>query len=105
MYSVIAFIITLAQLLIISGSYLLQSTNIFNTGLIYGSPFYLAMTMLGSESAFLDKNPIYIGLLCFHIFKYFIIFRAQIVDEGGWMRNLAIVFEAAYLILSAYYIN
>lgn len=104
-YSIIAFLITFGEVVAVVGSYLLHSHNILYNALVYGSPFYLLMNLLGSESALWDKNPLYLILLAFHIFKYFIIFRAQFVDDRNLWRILAIVFEAAYLCLSAYYVN
>ena len=105
MSAILAFIITLGELGIVIGSALLQSHNTLYTALVYGSPFYLVMNLLNADSAFLDKNPLYMGLLAFHIIKYFIIFRAQMGDDYIALRRGAILMEAAYLGLSAYYMN
>ena len=43
MYSIIAFLITLGEILIVVAGYLLKSHNIFYTALVYGSPFYLGL--------------------------------------------------------------
>src|SRR5271154_5015493 len=104
-YSILAFLITFAELAIVIGSYVLKSKNILYAWLVYGSPFYLVMNLLTVDSVFWEKNPIYIGLFAFHFIKYFIFFRSQIYDEPNMLRLVAVVFEAAYLGLSGYYLN
>ncbi len=81
MYAILAFLITLGELAAVIGSYALHSHNILYNALVYGSPFYLLMNLLSSESALWDKNPLYLGLAVFHIIKYVIIFRAQFEGE------------------------
>ena len=105
MSAILAFLITLSELVIVIGSALLHSHNTLYTLLVYGSPYYLIMNLFNSESAFLDQNPIYMGLLVFHIIKYFIIFRAQMGDDYVALRRSAIVLEALNLALSSYYVN
>ena len=105
MYSLVIFIFTLLQTAIIAGSFLLQWNAFFLGLVVYGSPFYLMMTLLGEDSAFLDTHPIYLGILGFHVVKYLVFFRAQMIDDGNWKRSCAIIMEAAYLVLSAYYLN
>lgn len=104
-YSLATFIITLLELVVVLGSYAVASKNIFYTSLVYGSPFYLIMNILNDDSALWDKNWIYIALIAFHIFKYFLFFRAQVVEDRNIWRTMAILFEAAYLCLSGYYLN
>jgi hypothetical protein len=104
-YSLSAFLITLIQLAIVVGSHALQYPNYFYNLLVYGSPFYLLMNIMTPDSALWDKNWLYILLLAYHVFKYFLVFRAQIVDDSNWYRHLAILFEAVYLCLSGYYLN
>jgi len=105
MSAIIAFLITLSELAIVLGSAFLHSHNILYNALVYGSPLYLIMNLLNADSVFADSNPIYLGLLSLHIFKYFIIFRAQMNDEHPRLRMSAILMEAAYLALSAYYVS
>ncbi len=105
MYAIIAFLITLAELVIVGGGAVLHLHNILYNALVYGSPFYLAMNLLNADSAFLGNTPFYLALLVFHVVKYIIIFRAQMSDERTSLRTIAIVLEAAYLCLSAYYVN
>lgn len=104
MYSMIAFAITLIELSVAAISYVMQAKIVFYNLVVYGSPFYLAMNMLGSGSALIDQNPLYMLFIGFHVIKYFIFFRAQIVDDTNKLRSAAIVFEAIYLTLSAYYL-
>lgn len=104
MYSVVAFFITLVEVLIVGCGWLLQSTNLFYVWLIYGSPFYLISNIFNNESALLDRNPLYLAMLCFHILKYTIIFRAQIIEERTFWRIGAVLMEAGYLCLSAYFL-
>ena len=105
MSSLVVFIFTLLQTAIIAGSFLLHWDKYFLGLVVYGSPFYLMMTLLGQDSAFLDTHPIYLGILGFHAIKYLVFFRAQMIDDGNWKRSCAILMEAAYLVLSAYYLN
>lgn len=104
MNSTIVLIVTLLQLLVALGSYVMQSSAVFYGLVVYGSPFYLAMTMLTKESAITDNTYLYVLLGLYHIVKYFFFFRAQMVDEQNAKKTVAIVLEAAYLGLSAYYI-
>lgn len=105
MYTLLALIITAGELLAVLGSHLLHSQNVFYNAMVYGSPFYLLMNLLNADSAIMDANPLFIGLLIFHLLKYFIFWRARRVEEPGGMLLTAIIFEALYLGLSAYYIN
>ena len=105
MAAILAFLITLCELVIVVGSAAVHSHNVLYNALVYGSPFYLVMNILNSESALWDKNPVYLMLLCFHIFKYFLIFRAQLSEEFRVLRWGVIIMEAAYLGVSAYYNN
>jgi hypothetical protein len=105
MAALLAFLITALELGVVAGGYLLESHSLLYNALVYGSPFYLLMNLLGGESALTSGNPLYLGLLAFHVVKYIIIFRAQLSGERPALRWLAILFEAAYLVLSSYYIN
>lgn len=105
MYSLIAFFLTSGQLAVIATSYFLHSKNVLYELLIYGSPFYLLMNMLGADSAFAQKSILYVTLIAYHIFKYVMIVQAQIVDGRTTLRMLAVVFEVLYLVLSAYWVN
>jgi hypothetical protein len=102
---IVSFLITLAELAFVIGSALMQSHNIIYLALVYGSPLYLIMNMLNSDSMLLDSKPFFIIMFAFHIVKYFIIFRAQLRDDFTWLRWGSIVMEAAYLATSAYYNN
>lgn len=105
MYSTVTLLLTLLQAGIVASGYLLQSKGIFLTAVYYGSPFHLMMTLLGPDSMFMDKNPLYLGIFIFHVIKYFLFFKAQYIDDGNWRRTLAIMLEAAYLAVCAYYLN
>jgi len=105
MSAILAFLITFGELAIVISSAVLKSHNILWNALVYGSPFYLVMNLFNADSVLWDKNPLYLGLLVFHILKYFIIFRAQMGEDYVTLRRSAILMEAAYLGLSAYYIN
>lgn len=105
MYSFIVFSLTLLQLLIMGGSYFLQASQVFYTLVVYGSPFYCTMTLLRSDSAILDNNPIYLIMLIYHMIKYGMFFLAQRNEGQSGMLMSAIAFEALYLSASAYYLN
>lgn len=105
MFSVFAFLITFLQLSIVVGSYALQEKVTFYLWVVYGSPFYMVMHLLGSESAFQDQNPIYLLMGFFHIVKYLIMFKAQRDAEKPGMFYTAITLEVFYLCMSGYYMN
>ncbi len=105
MFSKLAFLITALEVAIVAGGFFLESQHIVYTALIYGSPFYIVMTILGPDSVLSSGNPIFLALFAFHILKYFIIFRAQISDAPNMLRYLAIGLEGIYLVVSGYYIN
>jgi hypothetical protein len=103
MYSVLAFITTLAQLIVVFGSYAMQAQEVFAIAAVYGAPPYLVMNLLNADSAFNYKTPIFIVLFVYHLAKYFCFFRARIVEGGNFMLTAAVIFEAAYLGISGYY--
>ncbi len=105
MWSAIVLLLTLCQAIIIGVSYNLHLSGLFLGLVVYGSPFYLLMTLLGVDSAFMGNNPIYIGIFIYHVVKYFCFFKAHLIDDSNWRRNLAILLEAAYLALTGYYAN
>ena len=103
-YSIIVFILSGVQLAIIGGSYLMEAPKIFYAALVYGSPFYLAKTIIGEQSFLYDKNPLYLGILIYHIVKYFFFMKAQRNDDDNKLRTMAVIFEITYLALSTYYL-
>ena len=103
MYSLILFLMTFAQTVLIVFSYVVHSQTVFTNVVIYGSPLYMISNLLGRDSAFFEKNPIYIGFALFHLIKYLCFCRSQMTEERNFLRNFAIIMEAAYLGLSAYY--
>ncbi|MFW0777788.1 MAG: hypothetical protein ACN2B6_08745 [Rickettsiales bacterium] len=105
MYSFILFALTIIQLLIMGISYAMSSAEIFYNMAVYGAPFYLLMNMLGNASAFLDSNPLYLGMAAYHFVKYCIFFLAQRNEGFSFMMIAAILFEAIYLCTSAYYME
>jgi hypothetical protein len=104
MYSAVVLILTLVQALIVAGSYFMGSSSVFLNVVVYGSPFYLLMTMISSASI-LVETPIYMAAFIYHVFKYYVFFKAQLCDDSNWRRNFAIVLEAGYLALTGYYLN
>lgn len=105
MYSFIAFLVTFGQLAIALWSYAAGAQETFYFVVVYGSPFYLAMNLLTQFSLLLDTSPAYVAMAGYHLLKYFLFFRAQVSEERNLWLMLAILFEAAYLGLSGYYLN
>jgi len=103
MYSLIAFLFALAEIVAIAVSYAMHFQAVFANVVVYGSPFYMIMHLLSSDSAIMEKNPIYLLFAAFHLIKYFAFFQAQIKEDGGFLRTGAILMEALYLAASAYY--
>ena len=103
MYSVLVFLFTLAEVAITGISYVMHSQIVFTNAVWYCSPLYMIIHLLGHDSAFFEKNPIYIGVAVFHVIKYFCFFRSQFIEDSNPLRTIAIVFEALYLGVSAYY--
>lgn len=105
MYSIIVLILTLGQVFLAAASFLTQSSSVFYNVVVYGSPFYLTQTLLRADSALLDANALYIGMLIYHIVKYGFFFLAQTTEGRNAPLVIAVILEAAYLLLSAYYLN
>lgn len=105
MFSLLSFLLTGLQLLIVLGSYALQPKTTFYLWAVHGSPFYLVMNALGSESAFFDSNPLYLLMGLYHIVKYMVMFKAQRDAERPGLFYTAVAFEVFYLCLSGYYMN
>ena len=103
-YTIIVFIMTLAEISTAAAGYLLESKLIFTNIVIYGSPPYMITNLLNRNSAFAERNPIYYALAAFHIIKYLCFIRSEITEERNIVRTTAILLEAAYLMLCAYYI-
>jgi len=103
MYSLIVFFCALAEIAVTGISYVLHLQAVFTNIVVYGSPFYLVMHLLSSDSALIAQNPIYLLFAAFHLLKYFAFFRAQLKEGGGFLLTAAIVMEALYLAASAYY--
>jgi len=103
MYSVIVFLFTLLEVGTIVVSYAMHSQMVFTNVVIYGSPLYMIMNLLGRDSAFLEKNPVYVLFALFHLIKYFSFFRAQMIEDSNVLLKLAIFMEAIYLAVGAYY--
>jgi hypothetical protein len=104
LYSLIAFLATLVQLIVMIASYALGSPTVFATFIVYGGPPYLIMNLFNAESAWVASHPIYLVLFFYHLLKYFVFFRARLVEGGNLLLTAAIVFEAAYLCISGYYL-
>jgi hypothetical protein len=103
--TILAFLLTLFQLVLAAIGYGLETKMLFYNVVYYGSPFYLLMNMLGSDSVVSSGNPFYIGMFLFHLIKYTAIFRAQMYGERGALFWLAALFEVTYLGIGAYYLN
>lgn len=105
MFSVLAFLFTFGQMAVILGSYALQAKVTFYLWVVYGSPFYLLMTLLGNESAVTESNNIWLLMGLFHVLKYATMFKARLNTERPGLFYSAVVLEVAYLGMSGYYIN
>jgi len=104
MLTVLAFIMTLMEVLGLVFAYIAQAQGLFSDLVINGSPFYLIMNIFNSSSPFRDGKPIYMAYLIFHVFKYLFLFRGRISDEYPRMAISAIFLEIIYLGTSAYYL-
>ncbi len=105
MYSFLLLLITSLQLAIVAGSYATGAAQLFYNVAVYGSPFYSVMTLFRSDSGILDNNPLYLAMFCYHLVKYFMFFLAQRKEQMNGMLMTAVIFEAVYLGVSAYYLN
>lgn len=102
MYSLLLFLVTFCQLLLVGGSYYQQSSQLFYISAVYGSPLYY---ILHFDATLILKNPAYIAILVYHIVKYIIFYLAPRNEGHSGMLISAIIFEAAYLCTSAYFMN
>jgi len=103
-YSIFAFLFTLIELGVASVGYGMHSELIFYNAVVYGSPFYLIQHAFDGNSLWHEKNPLYWAFFLFHLIKYLCIFQAQVREDRNIIRTLALLFEAIYLSLSAYYL-
>lgn len=99
----LAFFLTFLELAAAGLGYALQSEGIFSMVVTYGSPIYLFRNLFGGDSVFFSGNPYYIGMFALHALKYGALIKAQFSGEGGKLFWLAVMFEATYLLLCAYY--
>lgn len=97
MFSLIAFIITSCQLLIVATCYMMNATDAFYMFAVYGGPIYLTSTMVKAGFYVITERPLYLMVLSFHILKYFIMLRAHVIDQRNPLRTMAILFEVVYL--------
>lgn len=104
MYSVILLLITLLQIVSVGVSYSLHAQEVFYVLAVYGSPIYLIMNLFTADSAWIAKNPVYLGLLGYHLVKYALFFRARAGEGGGLALTASTLFEAAYLGTGAYFL-
>lgn len=102
MAPVLVFLLTLAQALIIGAAKFFGAGKVLATLLIHGSPVGLLQRMLTHDSPFYDGSIIYILLILFHLWKYFLFYRAQLFENGFALLYGAIALEAGYLAYSAY---
>jgi hypothetical protein len=103
MYSLIALLLTLLELGVAAGAFLLHFALIFSYVVVYGSPINLIMNLSNASSAWVDRNPIYLAFAVFHSIKYFCYFKARFLEGSNDKCTLAATLEAIYLVLSAYY--
>jgi hypothetical protein len=101
----LAFFLTLLQTGALFISYAMEMKTLFSVVAIYGSPIYLFMNLLGSDSFILNTNWLLIGCFVFHLIKYGLFIRARMMAEGGALFWMGAVLEAVYLGISGYYLN
>jgi len=103
-YSLIVLLLTLVELGAAAGAYILHSAEVFSNVVVYGSPISLIMNLFHADSAWLDKYPVYLAFAAFHLIKYYCFSRALSLEEINAKRTIAVILEAVYLALSAFYI-
>ena len=104
MYSAIAFILTATEVGAVCAAFSLQLKVLFLDLVVYGSPIYMIQNAIGAGSILHEKNLLFIGFLGFHLIKYAMIIQAQRLEERNIMRALALMFEALYIVICAYYL-
>lgn len=103
MTAYLALIATLIQTAAIAYAYLTPVEWLFADAMVYGSPFYMIMHALGSNSV-LHGPALYMGYAAYHIFKYVCIFHAKINASFPRITMTAAILEILYLCASAYYL-
>jgi hypothetical protein len=105
MYSLLLLLITILQLGAVGVSYLAGEAQLFYNLAVYGSPFYSVMTLFRQSASVFDQHPLYLVMFIYHLTKYFLFYLAQRKEQMNGMLITAVIFEAAYLLVSAYYSN
>jgi hypothetical protein len=98
-----AVLMTMLQLIATGYAYVTQNEPLFADMAVNGHPINLMMNLFNPGSPIIDGKPIYLAFLMFHILKYGIILRSRIVDDHPQKTLIAILFEAVYLSIGAYY--
>jgi len=102
LFSRLSFLFVLVEWGAIAIGYFMHPAHALYNAFIYGSPIYMAINLFTQGSALLETNPVFLGVLVFHILKYATIFKAQVGDDGNGLRVLAIVLEILYVAFSGY---
>ena len=104
MSTIIAFLLTLTQLAIAGYGYFGHSEIIFQAMVVYGSPLYFIMHLVGGSSVVFEPNIVYPLMAVGHVVKYLALFRSQAMQERLALHYSAVAMEIFYLALSAYYV-
>ena len=95
---------TAAQLGAVLAGYFVPLPKLFDLTVIYGSPLFFIMNLLGSNSVAFDQNPLFPLIALFHVVKYLLLCRSQFIEERYSLHYLAVIFEVLYLVICARYI-
>lgn len=102
LFSRLALLLVIVEYGCIAYGFSVESAKLLYHIFIYGSPAYLAQNLLGANSALIDSNPFFIGILVFHVLKYACFFKAKIAEELNWALVMAVIGEIAYVAYSGY---
>jgi hypothetical protein len=103
MTTLFAFLLTLIEIIYLGATFFTPENDLFHRGVIYGSPFYILTHLSGHESVFSYAGFFFPFAIVFHLVKYGSLFHAQLTAERSTMLYMAILFEAIYLGVGAYY--
>lgn len=104
MSTLLAFLMTLVQLLAVVVAYIKPYPELFDAVIFYGSPPAIIINIIGASSVYFESNIYFPLIALFHVIKYIALSRSQFVTEKPTLHYVAVIFEILYLGTAAYYL-
>lgn len=103
MSTILAFLMTLAELSMFAAGYYLGHEALLNFSVIQGSPLYFVKSIISNEYHF-TQHHVFPLAMAFHSIKYVALARSQFLEDYPSLNYLAIILEIVYLVLCFNYL-